>query len=64
MFGLTQSLFILEGTLKRHFLNYMNEYPIVDKKIRKDMYVDDLVSEGTNLFQVENLKQESIELFC
>ena len=41
----------------------MNEYPIVDKKIQKDMYVDDLVSEGTNLFQVENLNQESIELF-
>ena len=57
MFGLTQSLFILEGTLKRHFLNYMNEYPIVDKKIQKDMYVDDLVSEGTSLFQVENLNQ-------
>ena len=42
----------------------MNEYPIVDKKIKKDIYVDDLVSKGTNLFQVENLKQESIELFC
>ena len=41
----------------------MNKYPIVDKKIQKVMYVDDLVSEGTNLFQVENLKQESIELF-
>ena len=41
----------------------MNEHPIVDKKIQKDMYVDDLVSEGTNLFQVENLNQESIELF-
>ena len=41
----------------------MNEYPIVDKKIQKDMHVDDLVSEGTNLFQVENLNQESIELF-
>ena len=35
----------------------MNEYPIVDKKIQKDMYVDDLVSEGTSLFQVENLNQ-------
>ena len=57
MFGLTQSLFILEGTLKRYFLNYMNEYPIVDKKIQEDMYVDDLVSEGTSLFQVENLNQ-------
>ena len=27
------------------------------------MYVDDLVSRGTNLVEVENLKQKSIKLF-
>ena len=27
----------------------MNEYPIVDKKIQKDMYVDDLVSGEINV---------------
>ena len=34
VFGLTLSPFILEGTLKQHFQNYMNEYPIVIKKFR------------------------------
>ena len=62
VFGLTQSSFIL-GTLKQHFQNYMNEYRIVVQKIQRDMYVDDLGSGGTNLVEVENLKQKSIGLF-
>ena len=41
----------------------MNEYPILIKKIHNDMCVDDLVSGGTNLVEVKNLKQKSIELF-
>ena len=63
VFGLTQSPFILEGTLKQHFQNYINEYPIVVEKIQKDIYVDDLVSGGINLVEIENLKRKSIELF-
>ena len=62
MFRLNQSPFILEGTLKQHFQNFMNEYPIVVEKIQ-NMYTDDLVSRGTNLVEVENLKQKSFELF-
>ena len=54
--GITQSLFILEGTLKQHFQNYMNEYPIVVEKIQNDMYVDDLASGSTNLVETENLR--------
>ena len=41
----------------------MNEYSIFVEKIQKDMDVDDLVSGGTNLVEVENLKQKSIVLF-
>ena len=41
----------------------MKEYPIVVEKNQKDIYVDDLVSEGTNLVEAKNLKQKSIELF-
>ena len=40
----------------------MNEFPIVVEKIQ-NMYTDDLVSRGTNLVEVENLKQKSFELF-
>ena len=41
----------------------MNKYPIVVEKSQNDIYVDDLVSRGTNLVEVENLKKKSIELF-
>ena len=33
VFGLTQSPSILEGTLKQHFKNYMNEYPTLKLSI-------------------------------
>ena len=39
----------------------MNEYPIVVEKNQNG--IDDLVSGDTNLVEVENLKQKSIELF-
>ena len=41
----------------------MNEYSIFVQKIQKDMYVEDLVSSRTNIAEVENLKQKSVELF-
>ena len=41
----------------------MNEYSIAVEKFQEDIYVDDLVSGGTNLVKIENLKQKSIELF-
>ena len=56
VFGLIQSPFILEDTLKEHFQNCMNKCPIVVENIQNVMYVDDLVSGGTNLLEVENLK--------
>ena len=41
----------------------MNEYPIVIEKTQKDTYADDLVSGGTNLAEVENLKQKQLSFF-
>ena len=62
MFGLTQSPFILEGRLKQHFQKYINEYPIVVENVQKDVYVDNLVSWGTNLVEIKNLKQKLFNL--
>ena len=62
-FGLTQSPFILEGTLKKHFNNYKSVYPELIENIRNDMFVDDLVSGGIMLSEFEVIKQKSIELF-
>ena len=63
VFGFMQSPFILEGTLKEHFNNYKFVYPELIENIRNDIYVDDLVSGGNILNEVEVIKQNSIELF-
>ena len=44
VFGLTQSRLIVEVTLKEHFNNYKSVFPELVKKIRIEMYVEDLVS--------------------
>ena len=63
VFGLNQSPFILEGTLKTHFERYKSMYLELIRKIRDDMYVDDLVTGGECLEEVEKIKSDSIELF-
>lgn len=60
MFGLVQSSFILEGTLEFHFDNYGQEFQDVVKKVKNDMYVDDLVTEEESINQV---KSGSISFF-
>ena len=63
VFGLNQSPFILEGTLKTHFERYESMYSEPIRKIRDDMYVDDLVTGGESLQEVEKIKSDFIELF-
>ena len=63
VFGLTQSPFILEGTLKKHFQYYIKKYPTLIEAISEDMYIDDLVSGSNTIEEVEVIKQKSIELF-
>ena len=56
VFSLTQSPFILEGTLKKHFENYRDSFKELIKIIDNDMYVDDLVTGGNNLEEVKETK--------
>ena len=56
VFGLTQSPFILESTLKEHFNNKKIVYPELIENIRNHMYVDDLVSGGNILSKVKVVK--------
>ena len=58
-FGLTQSPFILEGTLKDHYEYYINEYPTFIEAISEDIYVDDLVSGSNTIEELEVIKQKS-----
>ena len=41
----------------------MNEHTIFVENIQKDMDVDNLVPGGTNLVEVENLKQNHMDYF-
>ena len=63
VFGITQSPFILEGSLKKHFENYRDSLEKLIKIIKNDIYVDDLVTEGNNLEKVKEIKQNSVQLF-
>ena len=48
VFGLTQFSFTFEGTLKKYFENYMDSFEKLTKII-ENIYVDDLVTGGSNL---------------
>ena len=63
LFGLTQSLFTLEGTLKKHFENYRNSFKELINIVDNDMYVDDLITGANNLEEVKEIKQNSVQLF-
>ena len=54
VFGLTQSPFILEGTLKKHFENYRDSFEKLIKIIENDMYVDDLVTGYNNAEEIKD----------
>ena len=62
VFGLTQSPFILEGTLDVHVYNCEQEFREVAEKVRVDMYVDDLLNGGESINEVKKLKSESVTL--
>ena len=63
VFGLTQSPFILDGTLKKQFENYRDSCKELIKITENDMNVDDLVTGGNNLEEVKEIKQNSVLLF-
>ena len=46
VFVLTESPFILEATLKVHFLNYLSNFSKEIENISDGMYVDDLTYRG------------------
>ena len=47
VFGITSSPFLLNGTIRHHFLNYEPAYPKFVEKVLEDLYVDDATS-GAN----------------
>ena len=60
-FGLNQPPFILIGTLKTHFERFESIYLELIRKPRDDMYVDNLVTGGESLQDVQKIKSDSIK---
>ena len=64
VFGLNQSAFILEGTLRTHFHRYESMYLELIRKIRDDMYDVEKINRILRILQdVEKIKSDSLEPF-
>ena len=64
VFGLNQSPFILEETLKTHFQRYESMYLELIRKIRDDMYDVEKINRILRILQdVEKIKSDSLEPF-
>ena len=59
VFGLNQSPFMLEGTLKIHFENYIGMFCELIERVRDDMYVDDLATGAESASEEDKIKRDS-----
>ena len=66
IFGLGQSPFLLNGTVQEHLNTSKKVYPdktVCIQEIEESLYVDDLVTGGTTIDEVMNLKETAIRIF-
>ena len=63
IFGLTQSPFLLGGTIEQHLASYGNQARELIEEIRRSLYVDDLISGGYNSDEVRHFKIKATEIF-
>ena len=63
LFGLVQSAFILEGKLTVHLGGCKERYPIEVDEILKSLYVNDVISGGNSIPELEQLKTAMIKIF-
>ena len=55
LFGLVQSPFILGGTLTVHLGGCKERYPIEVDEILRSLYVDDVISDGNNIPEIQTM---------
>ena len=60
---MNQSPFLLGGTLDQHLTSLEGEYPEVVAEIKESLYVDDVLSGGSTVEQVQTLKSSAIAIF-
>ncbi|XP_028405771.1 uncharacterized protein LOC114528347 [Dendronephthya gigantea] len=63
VFGLVQSPFLLGGTIQCLLESMRQKYPIEVAEIKKNLYVDDVISGGETTEAVRGLKSMAVEIF-
>lgn len=63
LFGLTSSPFLLGGVIEMHLNHWEKKEPELVAKIRKDLYVDDLISGSTTVCKTRELKDKTAAIF-
>eukprot|EP00112_Aurelia_sp_Birch-Aquarium-sp1_P001131 Seg1117.2 transcript_id=Seg1117.2/GoldUCD/mRNA.D3Y31 product="hypothetical protein" protein_id=Seg1117.2/GoldUCD/D3Y31 len=63
LFGLTQSPFLLGGTLEQHLLSYDGQHAETIEEIRRSLYVDDVISGGCTIDEMQHFKARAIQVF-
>ena len=63
MFGLTQSLFVIDATVQHHLQDYINTLEDLAKQIMEDIYANNLITGGENITDVQILKDTAIQIF-
>eukprot|EP00794_Sanderia_malayensis_P013528 gene13528-biopygen10795 len=63
LFGLGPSPFLLGGTLEQHLEKFRDLYPECIREIQEGIYVDDVNLGGSNVAEVEELKEVTVKVF-
>ena len=63
LFGLVSSPFLLGGVIDAHLSNWDEREPEVVAKLRKDLYVDDLISGSTSVSKAKEIKEKATSIF-
>ena len=58
VFRLTQSPLVLDTTVQHHLQNYINKLEELVKQIMEGLYVDDLITGGDKIIDVQTLKPQ------
>ena len=64
LFGLAPSPFLLAGVIEQHLEAWSHKRPEIVSEIKKNLYVDDLISGGTTTSRAKEMKTAAKEVFA
>ena len=63
LFGLVSSPFLLGVVIDAHLSNWDEREPEVVAKLRKELYIDDLISGSTSVSKAKEIKEKATSIF-